>query len=227
MREALEASLEATDIWLLVFTGIVAIGVVGEGVFGVRHWLLSRKLRVVLETEEAVRRIEIANVTERANNAERDTEILRQSNLVLQADLLKLRKESEPRRLTGGQEDILRSRLEGHSTRIAVVSCIMDPESKDLADDFVSALTTAHWECFRIINRISSNYGVSVGMVHNNPIAVPEVKLLSDALTEIKVPHNIVPFSEGDASTSPAFQAHILYLVIEHKPPLEFSSPAK
>ena len=51
MREALEASLEATDIWLLVFTGIVAIGVVGEGIFGVRHWLLSRRLRVVLETE--------------------------------------------------------------------------------------------------------------------------------------------------------------------------------
>jgi len=80
MKEALEAVLERTDIWLMIFTAIVAIGVGGEAVFGVKHWLLSRKLRTILNAEEQKSRAEIARLYEKAGELE-------STNLLLRTDL--------------------------------------------------------------------------------------------------------------------------------------------
>lgn len=86
MKEALEAALERTDIWLMIFTAIVALGVGGEAVFGVRHWLLSRRLRTVLSAEDQQHRAEIARLNDKAGEAneqagiaQRDAEIARKN----------------------------------------------------------------------------------------------------------------------------------------------------
>jgi len=114
-----------------------------------------------------------------AGNANERAETLSKSNLLLQAEVLRLKKENEPRRLTGSQKEALRRLLEGRPTPIVIVSRLLDPESSDLADDLASALNEAHWQPQRINDRISRKYGVSVGTVSGT--TGPEIKLLSDA----------------------------------------------
>jgi hypothetical protein len=46
----------------------------------------------------------------------------------------------------------------------------------------------------------------------------PGVNALSDALTAIGITHEDLPYKDGDASSSPAFKAGYIYLVIGHKP---------
>jgi hypothetical protein len=48
---ALETSIATLDTWVLVFAALVAIGVVGEAVLGVRHWMLDGRLRTVRHLE--------------------------------------------------------------------------------------------------------------------------------------------------------------------------------
>lgn len=166
------------------------------------------------------RDLKIAEAKRDASTATGEAARLTKENLVLQADLLKLRKEAEPRRLSGEQKERFARFLASHPAPIGVVSRLVDTEASDFADDFDVALKTARWETLRIKNRISSKYGVSISFVSAvAPNSVPELKLLDQALTEIGVPHQIEEFKVGDASMSPAFQDRGLYLVVDEKPP--------
>jgi len=64
-KEALETALNGLDRWLILFGMLVAIGVVGESVFGFIHWRKSNRLRVI-DTAE------ILELRERAATAEVD-----------------------------------------------------------------------------------------------------------------------------------------------------------
>jgi hypothetical protein len=69
MRQALEASIERLDVLLQIFAFIVAVGVLGEAIFGVRHVLLSRRLRSLTNAEEKNRQAEIVKLTAETEEA--------------------------------------------------------------------------------------------------------------------------------------------------------------
>jgi hypothetical protein len=143
---------------------------------------------------------------------------LEHQNLTLKSHLASLRKETEARRLTGDQKAELANLLKGvKGGYIAIVSPITDGEASDLADDFDFAIRASGWETLRIKNRITEKFGVSVVTTEGTG-NLPGVKLLSDALTTIGVPHDTETVKDGDASTSPPFQKGFLYLIVEHKP---------
>lgn len=215
------------------FEVLVIIGIAGELLGDGGVFFFSAHLQTLSDVElgqavadagGAIARAGVAikeagRAKERAANADEHTETLRKENLILQSDLLGLRKEAEARRLTGLQRETLRQLLEGHPSTIAIVSRLVDIESSDFADDFDSAFRAAHWQPSRIINRLSSKYGVSVGMVAGT--SAPEIKVVSDALTAIGVSNSIVAFMDRDInSIAPPFQPNVVYLVIEQHPPL-------
>ena len=149
-----------------------------------------------------------------------DASVQREKAAVAEANLLTLRGQAEPRRLTGSQKEELAKNLSGLGRDgLTIVTPIMDGEAADFADDFKSAVESAKWQTLRITNRISSKYGVAVVTCEGTPEPVLAMaKKLSDALSKVGVAHESLTFKNGDASTSPAFQAGYLYLVVEHKP---------
>jgi hypothetical protein len=206
---------------------LITIGVAGELGIHFKAGSVNTDLRNVnaqmvaaLNKEAAEARQRAGDADERSVRLELSAAQLRNQNLGLDADLSRFRKESEPRRLTGAQKATLTKLLDGHPTKLPIVSRLMDSESSDFADDLASALHAAQWESVRIVNRLSSKYGVSVGVVKGTPTGLPEIKLLSSALKAIGVANQVVTFAEDDASTSPHFQSHVLYLVVEQHPPL-------
>jgi hypothetical protein len=156
----------------------------------------------------------------------RDSEALKSENLTLQSSLFSLQRQSESRWLTGEQKAKLSKLLSGAGENgAAIVSALMDGEASDFADDFDSSFQAAHWQTKRIKNLISGKFGVFV--VTAEGTSLPRTKLLSDALTAVGIPHEVTTVKDGDASTSPAFQAGFLYLVIEHKPLPMAKNPRK
>lgn len=56
----LEKSISSIDSWLLILTAWVAIGVAGQAVFGVSHWLKERQLRPLRVTQAQLHENELA-----------------------------------------------------------------------------------------------------------------------------------------------------------------------
>jgi hypothetical protein len=221
--EGLKTIFDWSALILGFLTIVAGVGILITGnIIGKRQEERLRHFN--LDLTEA--KTELGKQETRAADAEAHLEKLRGDNLKLQADLLKLRKESEPRRLAGTQRYTLHDLLESMPTPIAVVSRLFDTEGSDFADDFESAFRAAHWTPIRVRDRISTAYGVSIGFV---PEATepPEINLLSDALTAIGVHHDIVHLVDGDGSMSPHVQRHVLYLLIEQHPPLAGTSPKR
>jgi hypothetical protein len=71
-KAAIEASLAALDTWIQVFAVLVAIGIVGEVGFGVRHWVLSRRLHVIQHAEDLNHEQIIAGLNREAGQARKD-----------------------------------------------------------------------------------------------------------------------------------------------------------
>jgi hypothetical protein len=68
-REGLEASIATMETLIQVFALLVAIGIVGVVGFGVRHWVLNRRLQAVLHTEQLERDTHIAELNKEAWDA--------------------------------------------------------------------------------------------------------------------------------------------------------------
>jgi hypothetical protein len=68
-KASLEASLAALDTWIQLFAVIVAIGIVGEVGFGVRHWILNRRLQHIQHSEDQEHQAEIARLNKDAGGA--------------------------------------------------------------------------------------------------------------------------------------------------------------
>lgn len=170
-----------------------------------------------LNDEAGKAREEAGHAIERARSAEENTETLRRGNLVLQADLLKLQKAREPRRLTGEQKTKIDNALNG-SVRfgVMVASILLDGEGKDFGDDFESVLGK-HWLVLRNVGRASSDSGVSIGILKNCTVA-EALKILDRALTSAGIEHRVIEISPGDHSMSVPFDSRFVYLLIGHKP---------
>jgi hypothetical protein len=70
-KAELETRLNGFEIWLIVFGICVAVGVVGESVFGFRAWWNNRKLHTVQSAIDRQRDFESAQQRERTATAER------------------------------------------------------------------------------------------------------------------------------------------------------------
>ena len=173
-----------------------------------------------LANERAADAKKTATVAEQGTaDALAEQELLRNKNLILESQLLGVRKQSEARRLTGEQKRELIKLLSGGDEGVAIVSPIADGEASDFADDFDSALQAAHWQTLRIRNRITTKFGVSLVTVEGTVLA--RTKRLSDALTAVGISHETNTLKTSDTSLqsiSPKFEVGYLYLVIEHKP---------
>lgn len=71
-KAALEASIANLDTLIQVFAVLVAIGIVGEVGFGVRHWVLNRRLIAIQHTEDLNQEQAIATFNKEAGVARRD-----------------------------------------------------------------------------------------------------------------------------------------------------------
>src|SRR5437867_1249925 len=89
-----------------------------------------------------------------------------------------LEKQIAPRRLSGEQRSKLIKFLSAMpSEKVVIVYGAMDSEAKDFANDFETAFKESGWEPFLIGNRLSTKYGVLVGVVSGTPLL--GVKMLS------------------------------------------------
>jgi hypothetical protein len=71
-KPELEAALATLDTFIQVFAVLVAIGIVGEVGFGVRHWVLSRRLQAAQHIEDLERQSETARFNKQASDANKE-----------------------------------------------------------------------------------------------------------------------------------------------------------
>src|SRR5712692_2222543 len=143
----------------LVCFGIAVLAEVIAYPYGKRNDEFSDRQISRLNKEAGDARLKAANAeksageaNERASKNEKETERLRNANLLLQADVLRLRKASEPRRLTGDQRRTIVGLLladQGHT--VVVVSRLLDGEGRDFGADFLSAFNESHWNASPIL----------------------------------------------------------------------------
>jgi hypothetical protein len=215
---------------------VVLLGLTVIGTYFV--WSSGNKVQDAIQADATARITEAQSTAlqadARSKELEKDNLVLKGQVATLQADasaqqeraavaetnLLELRGQVEPRRLTASQKSELTKLLtRGGSDGAAIVTPLMDGEASDFAGDFNSALQAANWTTLRIVNRISSSFGIAVVTCEGTKEPVLLVaKRLSDALSAAGIPHESKTFKDGDASTSPSFQAGYVYLVVEHKP---------
>lgn len=229
--ETLKSGFDIATVVLLFLTFLAGAGVLITG--NIINGRQASKLQqfdldlAAATTEQDKQRERAATADARVAGLEKDAadakaEMAKQQTRAALAEknLLELQGQVEPRRLTESQKaELVRLLTGGGPNGVAIVTPLMDGEASDFADDFKSALEAANWQTVRIVNRISSRFGVAVVTCEGTggPV-LPLAKKLSDALTAAGIAHELTTFKAGDASTSPAFQAGYLYLVIEHKP---------
>src|SRR3989442_13625764 len=68
----IEAAVSTLDKLIQVFAVLVAIGIVGEVGFGVRHWILTRRLHTIQNSKDLARTEEIARLNKEAGDARKD-----------------------------------------------------------------------------------------------------------------------------------------------------------
>ena len=161
------------DTLIQVFAVLVAIGIVGEVGFGVRHWILNRRLHRIQYSEDLHQQEEIARFNkeagearksageaiERAGKAEENLaganeraalaeQHAAEANKIAEGERierLKLEASIKPRRLTAEQKSKLTSLLRPFAP-IPINLAWAGPggqESADLASDVIDAITSA------------------------------------------------------------------------------------
>jgi hypothetical protein len=198
---------------------LVALTVLLAAGLFIAQFVVIRRSKQLTDLQGDISRIKETEAKAQQDRVDTELATQRERAALAEASLIKLRNESQPRRLTGTQKDKLRDLLIGLPTPIAVVSRMLDTESMDFADDFAEVLGTAHWETARIKTLLSRKYGLLIGTTSSELNAAPPVKLLDKALTEIGVPHGVAVFTAGDLSMTPHIEINVLYLLVEGHPP--------
>jgi len=172
-KTEIEAALGTLDTLIQVFAVLVAVGIVGEVGFGARHWLLSRRLHSIQNSENLARTEEIARLNkeagdarkaageavERAGKAEENLasaneraakaeEHAAEANKIAEGERLerlKLEASLKPRRLTADQKEKLTSLLKPFSSMPISLGWVGSggDEAADLASDVFDAITKA------------------------------------------------------------------------------------
>jgi hypothetical protein len=152
-KDELEASLAILDFLIQVFAVLVAVGIVGEVGFGVRHWVLNRRLQALQHSEDQERQTEIARLNKEAGDARRSAgdaiERAAEANKIAEEERLarlKIEERLAPRRLTAEQIQHLQERLRRFSGQPIQISYLVgDVESQAYASEFAAALGSIGW----------------------------------------------------------------------------------
>jgi len=135
-KEALESAIEHIDLWLLIFGLIVAVGVVGEFVYGFKAWRNNQKLHVVQQSIDQLRQTEIAH---------------------LNSDNLKLRIVNLPRSIVlmdrngdKKEREARRSEVNKYSGTTAYVRSVSDREPQQLAASIIGLLKESKWNVMNL-----------------------------------------------------------------------------
>jgi hypothetical protein len=172
-KAALETSIANLDTWIQVFAVLVAIGIVGEVGFGVRHWVLNRRLVAIQHVEDLNQEQAIATFNKEAGEARRDAAAAIERAAKAEENLgsakrdaalaeqhaaeanktaegekierLKLQASIQPRRLTAEQKNRLASLLKPFAATPMNLAWVGPggQESADLASDINDAIATA------------------------------------------------------------------------------------
>jgi hypothetical protein len=249
-KSAAAAGLHWSEISLMIGGFIVVVGLIGEYVERWKHYLKVFEVMVILgvaieliadggiyvfservqeiadlqvatlERESSNAKKMAAEAMERASANERETARIKNTNLALESDLLRLRLQAQPRRLSTAQRDEMSAKFKGTTHAVMIYSKMNDQEAFDFANDLDSVFRAAGWKTFRSSNRVNSGYGVLLGCV--DCAEEPFVKSIDSALTSGGVRHNLVNLKNGDQSMSPNVEKGVLYLIVDEKPPLDF-----
>jgi hypothetical protein len=137
-KNEIETMLERTDVWLMIFGIIVVVGVAGESVFGIVHWMQSRRLQAFQQIEEQQRKQDIArleNDTERAK-ADAAEARLQQERIKAQLSWRVLTPDIVARMLPS---------LSGNPGLVLLAYTNNDPEALGLAIQFSRLFAQAGW----------------------------------------------------------------------------------
>jgi hypothetical protein len=220
MKEALERTIERLDTVLWVFTLIVAIGVVGEALFGIKHVLLSKRLRHIQHDEDqrhqgemaelrkaadsALRdaegfRLQIALANERAANAERETARLTKAAEDERSARIKIEERMAWRRITARQHDEFVSALKPYGGSVVGLRQLGDEEAKTFADDIMKVFDDSGWTVAKSYSGIVSPppYGL-ICIVDDRTPAGKELGALLKTLPTANV--RFAPVRDGVAS---------------------------
>jgi hypothetical protein len=134
-------------------------------------------------------------------------------------ELEQLHKTVDPRRLSGIQKETLVKFLNDNPSTVVILSCLMDGEGEDFANDFDSAFREANWRTRRCNDHVGMDRGVFLGTYEGGPTFDEEIRRISDALTSIGVAHARRIFTTKEKnSITLEFQTGVVYLFIARKP---------
>ncbi|MGD0565170.1 MAG: hypothetical protein ABSA66_19040 [Roseiarcus sp.] len=206
---SIEKSMSSIDTWLLLFTLLVAVGVAGELILGVSHWLKDRELRPLRAEQSRIHATELAQLgtaaaeaNARATNSAVEVEKLKLDNLALQTVLLPrhvgligLNEEPKAKTYFAGID-----RFAGTEVAIQVAP---DREAQNLANEIAIVLMKFGWKA-QIIDESRSHVrsdfisdGVDVLYATGKPWTKDEpnqpwfawhdaAEMLADALTKAR-----------------------------------------
>ena len=215
-KEALEALIGRLEFWALIFGILVAIGVAGESVYGVRIWWNNRKLHDAELSENRNLQVQISaandhaqQANERAETARRDAEALRlqvaQSNeRVAQAESkaaqaqLDLARFKAPRELTPEQRDKVSDSLARfRDISVDVVIFGDTPEIVGTASTILDCMSKAGWETHRgFIGQMALTGILVASRPEAGPKAAEASNTLATELTSMGVPAKVVPWEK-------------------------------
>jgi hypothetical protein len=141
-RVHLEALIGRLEVWALIFGALVAIGVVGESVYGIRLWWNNRKLQAMQSAESDSLRAEIAklgNTTAEANARAAEANQKFESERIAR---LKLEQRLAPRVISMEQANIIGALLKRFSgQKYVFVTYQDDKEAMEFAGQINTVLS--------------------------------------------------------------------------------------
>lgn len=232
---AVEGSVTTTDTWVLLFAALVAIGVVGEAVLGIRHWILDGRLHALRTTQSQLHEKELTALRNDTTRLTTEGDQARAAFRGAEARALEaqvaLERFKAPRILSAEQLRDVADKMSGWKTipsseegqSAAVFALGSDLESLRLADQIAEALGP-QGSGFKI-NRYPVTYGTALAvsgvgiLTSTNSRGIKVAEDLAAALTLNGVDAFVIPQKRvGGDEAYPAAASSISVMVGE-KPP--------
>lgn len=111
-KPELESALSVLDTLILISGVLVAVGILGEVGFGLRHWALNRRLRALQQVEEMGHQTELARLATESAKASRDAEEARKDTAAWSARIAEAEARAAEANKKAEEERLARVRIE-------------------------------------------------------------------------------------------------------------------
>ncbi len=220
-----EKLLILSELLLLVFALLVAIGVLGETTKSTRWQPWHHAFGIIVFIGVAGEMVADAGVFISSSRLqelqEGEVAELTRTTAELRRNNLELEKKVAPRRLSSDQKRAMSAILSRVLVPIAIVSRMLDPEGKDFGDDLRDAFIGGHWGAVRYGNWTNRTgiKGVVVATLDGTELP-PEVSaIIGEALTSADIKYETTTINISEQRTVPEeFQPNTLYLLVGTKP---------